>query len=436
MCDAQYYYHVFERPILFWSSASTRSNIMSTGGNISATSFVNTSHNNELIVVALGPPNPGLDPSHKFPEGFEYHQTSLWWTEGTSLAWREWFAGNHYPIDPEWAVALAAPPCVISWGGDRLDFFVAGADGSLWHLWRDDNGTWGDWEFLSVPGKPPHLTTIKSTPVAISTSPGVLNVFVLGADGHIWGITFADNSWTSWFDLGEPPTTERGFASGPAVMILDSNVIEIFALGNDGNIWNFEFAGASTWTGHPAPSSVTFTGPPTVAACGPAQFVLIARATDGSLWCKTFLPPIPAQISNTGPPAHPGASHWSSGFVPIVSGDTVASTPAALAGGPNVIDVFAVNYANNLIHVHMNWVSEPSIPSGPPFVRYYDPDWSGVEVIAASTVLAVAPPCPVSWGGKRLDVFAVDPTGTVHHFWWTGSAWSAEAMPGVVVQQP
>jgi hypothetical protein len=412
---------------------------MSTGGNVSATYNVQDISGTTikgLDIFALGPPNPGWDPTPSNPHGFEQNQTSLWWTQGESLSWAQWIAANHYPIDPEWAVNLAAAPCLISSGGYALDVFVASEDGTLWHLSRSNNGTWGGWEFLAVPGYPPNLTTVSSTPAAISRGGGLLDVFVWGADGNLWQRSF-DKKWDKWENRGAPTTTVPELASAPAVVSWGSKRVDVFALGADGNVWQQTWDGQwHGWQPHTAPASVSFAGAPAAAAIAPNQLAVIMRAKDGSLWCKTYLPPIPAQTSNTGPPAHPGSSHWSSGFVRIVSGDTVASAPAALTGGPNVIDVFAVNYANNLIHVHLDWVSAPSIPSGPPFVTYYDPD-CGVAVIATAYVLAVAPPCPVSWGGKRLDVFAVDPTGTVHHFWWTGSpAWSAEAMPGVVVPQP
>jgi hypothetical protein len=409
---------------------------MSTGGNISAT------HNVEVIsgttikgldIFALGPPNPGWDPTPSNPQGFEQNQTSLWWAQGESLSWSQWIAANRYPIDPEWAVNLAAAPCVISSGGYGLDVFVAGEDGSLWHLSRANNGAWGGWEFLAVPGYPPNLTTVASTPAAISRSSGLLDVFVWGADGNLWQISY-NNGWGKWESRSAPTTTVAALASAPAVVSWGSNRIDVFALGDDGNVWQLTWDGQwHGWQSHPAPTSVSFAGAPTAAAIGVGQLAVIARATNGSLWCKTYLP-APTKYSET-PPAHPGPSSWSNGFIQIVSADTVASGPAALTGGPNRIDLFAISLNDDLIHVAMDWVSTPGVPSGT-FYRYFDPHWGGVQHVAPAYTLAVTQPCPVSWGGNRLDAFAVDPNGTVHHFWWTGGAWAAEAMPGVVVPMP
>ena len=67
---------------------------------------------------------------------YENQQTSLYFSQNWGAGWSSFPAGamNQYPIDPENAVALCWPPAVISWDLYHLDVFVAGQDGSLWHL--------------------------------------------------------------------------------------------------------------------------------------------------------------------------------------------------------------------------------------------------------------------------------------------------------------
>ena len=44
--------------------------------------------------------------------------------------WTPWFS---------WGGILSGGPDATSWGGNRIDVFGRGADGALWHAWRDDN---------------------------------------------------------------------------------------------------------------------------------------------------------------------------------------------------------------------------------------------------------------------------------------------------------
>ena len=73
--------------------------------------------------------------------------------------------------------------------GTRLNVFVKGMNGALWHK------TWplNSWENLGG--------TLTSSPAATSPSTGMIDVYVRGDDGYIWGMTYY-NGWTTWYNLG------------------------------------------------------------------------------------------------------------------------------------------------------------------------------------------------------------------------------------------
>jgi len=53
----------------------------------------------------------------------------LWVTQYSKGKWTMWVP---------WGGVMAGSPDATSWGGNRVDVFYRGADGSLYHVWRDD----------------------------------------------------------------------------------------------------------------------------------------------------------------------------------------------------------------------------------------------------------------------------------------------------------
>jgi glucose/arabinose dehydrogenase len=81
---------------------------------------------------------------------------------------------------------VSSGPAAASWSAGRLDVFVKGVDGQLWHKWFD--GGWSGWEALGG--------GLDGAPAAASWSAGRLDVFVKGVDGQLWH---------KWFDGGWNP---------------------------------------------------------------------------------------------------------------------------------------------------------------------------------------------------------------------------------------
>ncbi len=149
----------------------------------------------------------------------------------------------------------------------RLDLFVRGTDGALWHRWQvavtaGDN--WSDWVSEGTAG-----VGFLDHPVVATSADARLELFLAGADGNIWHrwqIT-ASNGWSPWTSEG---SAGGGFTdAAPAVGRSGDGRLELFAVGRDGNLWHKWQPTAnvsnqwSPWTSHgqPEPQPPTTTVP-------------------------------------------------------------------------------------------------------------------------------------------------------------------------------
>lgn len=81
-------------------------------------------------------------------------------------------------------------PSAVSWDGRRIDLFAVGISHELYHKYRIGS-TWSGWENLRG-----YAT---SAPAALTTGPGVLNVYLRSTDGALW-VRHYDGArgWTLW----------------------------------------------------------------------------------------------------------------------------------------------------------------------------------------------------------------------------------------------
>ena len=95
--------------------------------------------------------------------------------------------------------AAGKAPAVCSWNSDgRLDVFVTGADGLLWHKSYTNTAGWADhWDSLGG--------TLTSGPAATATSDGgnQIGVFVAGVNSTVFYKHYTSSSgWGSWITAG------------------------------------------------------------------------------------------------------------------------------------------------------------------------------------------------------------------------------------------
>ncbi len=252
-----------------------------------------------------------------------------------------------------------AAPAISSWGPGRLDLFVCGADSALWHRWWNDEVGWSAWESLGG-----YLT---SPPSAVSWGPNRLDVVARGSYNHPWHWAWNGSSWSAE-DLGGE------IQNAPAVSSRGVGKLDVFARGMDNALWIkslYPGTGWTTWNNiggsiNSAPSSVSwgperidvvarapygeywhwawngstwtseniygvFESPPAVASRGFAQLDVYGRGSDNALWHKALVPGT-------------GWTGWGS------MGGALTSGPAAVAWGPNRMDIVTSSESNTVTH--------------------------------------------------------------------------------------
>jgi hypothetical protein len=119
---------------------------------------------------------------------------------------------DHLHIELNWEAALSLTVAKVNtlFGeevtivtGDRIDVFVRGSDGALWHKWYE--GGWRPWASLGGEIK-------EGTAPAVIPWKGGLAVFVAGTDGQLWSMRWDGADWSPWEAL------EGVLTSGPAAV--------------------------------------------------------------------------------------------------------------------------------------------------------------------------------------------------------------------------
>jgi hypothetical protein len=278
-------------------------------------------------------------------------------------------------------------PSAVSWNPSRVDVFAIGADGNLYH--KANIGAWSPslfgWDNLGGPGGFGGWLTYVGTPCAITGGAGIIDIFALGSDGNLYYVSGDGNLWSAPVSLGSP---SGGFASSPSAvagLFVSGNLDDVFAIGADGNLYHIWFDGFS-WQGPVSfgPNSGNFTGNPVAVAGGPNGldvFVIDSNGALNHLWQGDV-------TTDTFPGGFQGS-------------------PGAVSWGPARVDVFAIDGFGNLFHAWAEGVG-PSTPWGSEY--FGDGFWTGS-------------PTAVSSAPNRIDVFGIVFPSDLRHFWWDGQAW-------------
>jgi len=79
-------------------------------------------------------------------------------------------------------------PALASSSGDRLDLFVVGMNGALFHRAGSANGPWNPWESLGG--------ILTASPAVVSFTSNTLDIYGRGADGQLWTIGWTGTGWS------------------------------------------------------------------------------------------------------------------------------------------------------------------------------------------------------------------------------------------------
>ena len=258
---------------------------------------------------------------------------------------------------PHWSkiggqLASGTGPAVSSWSAGRLDVFVEGTDGALWHKWWTGT-SWSGWESLG--GK------LTSSPAATSQGSGLIDVFARGTGGALWYKDWNGAAWSSWHSLGGQIPT----GTAPAAYSSGTGHLDVFVEGTGGALYHKSYTG--TWSGWQSLGG-SLTSSPAATSTSAGVIDVFARGTGGAIWQKTTTngggswsnwASLGGQLaSGTGPAACSWGSRlglfvegtsgalyqktWTgswSGWVNL--GGALTSSPAATSPTSGVFDVFA-----------------------------------------------------------------------------------------------
>jgi hypothetical protein len=225
-----------------------------------------------LVTKLVGGTLAGTGPAASTAFGTRNGQTEIFAVDTSGTLWNTSIVPGSNGTWNSLGGVCTSSPAAVSWNTTylRLDVFVRGADGALWHKYFQN--AWSNWESLGG-----HLAP-NTGPAVSSWSAGRLDVFVQGTDGALWHKWYAGASWSGWQSLGGKLT------SSPAAMSpFTGSVIYVFARGSDGAVWEKYYQnGWSSWQslgGQLAPNT------------GPAvsqDRTLIVQGTNNKLWQKDY----------------------------------------------------------------------------------------------------------------------------------------------------
>lgn len=184
--------------------------------------------------------------------------------------------------------AFTSAPTVAQDSDGRLEVFARGSDNNLWLNFQQQPGAdWFGW--LPLQAKAP--TTFVGMPASTRNIDGRLEVFMRGADGNLWhnAQKTQGGSWTGW----SPLATGGAFAGDPVVGQDADGRLELFAVGKDNNLWlNFQVTPGADWFGwHHLQDGLTFVGTPGVVRGTDGRLALYALDKTGGLWLTSQTTP-------------------------------------------------------------------------------------------------------------------------------------------------
>jgi len=352
--------------------------------------------------------------------GYWYNQSS----PNSAVSWGsnridEFLVGTndqlyHYWLDPtphleSWGGVWADPrgglnatgPAAVSWGAPRLDVFLAGQNGLLYHYWQSGGNV------FNLEALPQASTLFPSYTYVTATTwgPGRLDVFAVGNNGHLYHYWQNGGNVWNWTDLG------GSYIAGelPTAVSWGSGRLDVF-LPNGSGIAHY--AQQSSWLNVNPPFTLQ-----TILTLPSGQFwddgnseAYLSGVSWGSGRLDLF-----AYAYNGSAGASQLYHAWSQGGTAFSIEALPLSLPSfdtpnvkAVTWGPWRLDVFSVG--------------DPSYLGTPLYHIWQQNDSAfGIEEINNGVVPGNAVEA-TTWGPGRLDVFATEGSDRsqpqpLFHFW-------------------
>jgi hypothetical protein len=318
------------------------------------------------VVVTTSP-----DQLHAFATG---HDHALWHYVRTAGVW-----SKPESLGPD----VVGPPAVCSWGGSRLDVFVIGTDGALYHKAWDGTAWTPDWERLGG--------VCVGQPSVCSWGLNRLDIFVIGTDGALYHKWWDGANWGPSRDGYEPMGGSLVFS--PLAIATGPNHLDVFCVQRgDHQLLHKRYDGG--WI--PSVTGYDSLGPvanvPAATSWGSNTIQLCAVQPDGSLGFKSW----------TGTSWSPSTTGWTAlGALP----DKLISAPSVTSWGANRLDVISVDATGTVQHKWLDGTAWGPSATG----------WEALGAWSASHANIISP------GANRLDIVIAGGDGLLYWKSYAGS---------------
>lgn len=178
-------------------------------------------------------------------------------------------------------------PASASWDKNRIDVLARGADDTLLHKWWISGIGWtNDWKVLGQPGPTTPVVTVASAPAMASRGSNRLDCFVRGSDGALWHTEWSAG-WQAWKSWDKPPP---GIASAPAAVAWSADRVDCLVRGSDNALYLRSLLPnrLADWVGVGHPPGVNLKADPAIASWASNRLDIFAWGTDNGLWHKCF----------------------------------------------------------------------------------------------------------------------------------------------------
>jgi hypothetical protein len=209
-----------------------------------------------------------------------------------------WYPSGSGVYDPLYSAGggFGGQVSVASWGASRLDLFGVGYDGNLWHKWYDNgpNGlTWYGWENLSAIANQVHagIPSLIGTPAAVSYAFGCLSVFARASNGALIEVFYPCGGSWNW------ASHDPGYLTGDPVAMAGPNRIDLVGYGRSGDptnasgySWHQWWTPGNSWSGFEnwGIAGGGFVGQPAAASSSSSTIDALAVSIDGGLWDRHY----------------------------------------------------------------------------------------------------------------------------------------------------
>jgi len=189
--------------------------------------------------LVRGAPAVGINQDGRL-EVFVVDRGDHWLYSQPQTAPSNGWSPNWFPFGAPPGVRLASSPAVGSNADGRLEVFLVGSDGLLWK--KDQTAPSNGWSDWLPHGAPSGGVRWVSSPVVASNADGRMELFMLGTDGQLWHEwqTAPNNGWSGWASFGSPQG--RRIVGTPAVgmnaAVPPAGRLELFAVTDDGAWWH------------------------------------------------------------------------------------------------------------------------------------------------------------------------------------------------------